>query len=58
MTIRLDGIWMVRRRLQGGAEKFLQGISWGKPDRCLDISSGCFGFRLRLVREQDHWLAV
>ena len=31
MTIRLDGIWMVRCRLQGGAEKFLQGISWGKP---------------------------
>ena len=31
MTIRLDGIWMVRCRLQCGAEKFLQGISWGKP---------------------------
>jgi len=27
-------------------------------DRCLDISSDWFGFRLRLVSEQDHWLAV
>jgi Sigma-70 region 2 len=25
-TIRMDGIWMVRRRLQGGAEKFLTAI--------------------------------